>query len=161
MADFARWVSAAEAALGLDTGSFVAAYGENRAGAVQLTLESSPLSAPVIEIAAGGFEGSASALLDRLNNLVTDDVRRQREWPKRAHTLSGRLRRLAPALRRVDVFVEFSRDSRNRTVAISTRPQNSVTSVTDRHSADAVTQRDADDAVSQTSTNRLPIGDGR
>jgi hypothetical protein len=50
MADFARWVTAAEPALGLPAGTFVACYRDNRAGAVQLTLESSPLSTLVIEI---------------------------------------------------------------------------------------------------------------
>ena len=158
MADFARWVTAAEPALDLPPGAFVAAYRENRVGAVQLTLDASPLSAPVIELASeGGFEGGATELLARLNDLVTEEVRKQRDWPKRANVLSGRLRRLAPALRRTGVFVEFSRDSRSRSLTISTRPQNIVMSVTDRHQGDVVTSHDDDDDDSQASTNRLPL----
>jgi hypothetical protein len=155
MADFARWVSAAEPALDLAPGTFVAAYRENRAGAVQLTLESSPLSAPVTEIAStGGFEGLATELLVRLNALVSEEVRRQRDWPKRPNVLSGRLRRLAPALRRIGVLVEFSRDAKSRTLTISTRPQNIVTSVTDRHVGEVfLTQGDANDDVLHAGTS--------
>ena len=146
MADFARWVSAAEPALGLDPGIFVAAYQANRAGAVQLTLEANTLAAPVQELALkGGFEGTATELLDRLGNLVSEDVRRQREWPKRANTLTGRLRRVAPALRRVGILVEFDRDANSRTISIgtvATHGENIVTTVIDRH---PVTIRDDDD----------------
>ena len=161
MADFARWVMAAEPALDLDSGSFVAAYKENRAGAVQLTLDASPLSAPVLELACrGGFEGTARNSSQLLNGLVTEDVRKQREWPKQANILSNRLRRLAPALRRVGVFVEFSRDSQSRSLTIGARLQNIVTSVTDRHRGDVVTSDDDDDDVSQVSTNPRPVRRG-
>ena len=154
MADFARWVMAAEPALDLVPGTFVAAYKENRAGAVQLTLDASPLSAPVIELASsGGFEGKATDLLALLTGLVTEEVRKQREWPKQANVLSNRLRRLAPALRRIGVFVEFSRDSRSRSLKISTRPQNIVTSVTDRHSGRCCDEGDDGDDDSQARTS--------
>ena len=127
MADFARWVTAAEPALGLPAGTFVACYRDNRAGAVHLTLESSPLSTLVIDISVDGFEGTATELLARLNALADEGVRKQRDWPKAPNVLSGRLRRLAPALRRVGVFVEFPRGSETRTVSISTSPRNNVT----------------------------------
>ena len=160
MADFARWVSAAESSLGIEPGAFVKTYRENRAAAVQLALEASPLSAPVQQLAAGGFDGTATDLLKRLNGLVDDDTKKDRSWPKRANTLSGRLRRLAPALRRVDVRVEFSRGSAKRTIAISRGTQSIVTIVTDRHeqaSAGAgVTVNDDGDDESRHSANDVP-----
>ncbi|HEX2429081.1 MAG TPA: hypothetical protein VHI53_14235 [Gaiellaceae bacterium] len=160
MADFARWVSAAEPALNLEAGSFVTAYRTNREQAVRLTLDASPISAPVIEVAAKGFEGTATALLARLNELVSDEVRKQREWPKAAHTLSGRLRRLAPALRRVQVYVAFDRNTQGRSLRISTGPQGSVIGVTKRHRqgvpGQAVTLDDANDASQQPSTSGPP-----
>jgi hypothetical protein len=61
MADFARWVNAAEPAFDLDDGTtFITSYRANRASAVQLTLESSPLTGPVTQLAATGFEGTAT-----------------------------------------------------------------------------------------------------
>ncbi len=157
MADFARWVTAAEPALGLETGSFMAAYEQNRAGAVQLTLESSMLSGPVTALAETGFEGTATALLKRLDELVSEETRRQRYWPKRPHTLSGQLNRLAPALRRVGVAVEISRGRAARRITISTRVNSSVTSVTERHGASppghSVTLGDARDALLHTCTD--------
>jgi hypothetical protein len=118
MADFARWVNAAELALGLEAGSFINTYRDNRAGAVQLTLESSLLTGPVEALAEEGFEGSATELLERLATLAGEDTLKKRGWPTRPHVLSGQLRRLAPALRRTGVEVEFVRGRKTRTIRI-------------------------------------------
>jgi hypothetical protein len=139
MADFARFVTAAEPALGLERGAFAAAYRSNRSGAVALTLESSLVAAPVSTLAVTGFEGTATELLKELADLVSEETRKQRGWPKQPHQLSGRLRRLAPALRRVGVQVEFDRIGHARTRTI-------------RVAADAA---DAVDAEKQPSTNEL------
>jgi hypothetical protein len=153
-------VSAAEPALGLERDSFVTAYRKNREEAVQLTLEASLLSTPVIELAAKGFEGTATELLARLNDLVSEEIRKQREWPKRANILSGRLRRLAPALRRIEVYVEFDRKSESRKLRISTEPGNSVIGVIHRHQPPARTQTmtldDDDDDDLRPGTNGSP-----
>jgi len=119
MADFARWVTAAEPALDCGEGDFMRTYRENRAGAVLLVLEASNIAGAVQTLAETGFEGTASELLRRLGDLVDDDVKRERSWPKQAHVLAGRLRRIAPALRRVGVSVEFSRDRRARRLTIT------------------------------------------
>src|SRR5262249_55628309 len=47
---------------------------------------------------------------------------KDRDWPKQAHTLSGRLRRITPNLRAVGVVVEFDRQpggKRTRTVRLT------------------------------------------
>jgi hypothetical protein len=136
MADFARFVTAAEPALGLERGAFAAAYRSNRSDAVALTLESSLVAAPVTMLATTGFEGTATELLKELAGLVSEETRKQRGWPKQPHQLSGRLRRLAPALRRVGVQVEFDRigHTRKRTIRVAA---------------------DAEDAEKQASTNEL------
>lgn len=119
MADFARWVCAAEPALDGQEGDFMRAYRANRAGAVQLVLEASIIAAPVLAIAdSPGFEGTASMLLSKLGELVDEEVRRDRSWPKRPHVLGGQLKRIAPALRRVGVAVEWERDRTKRIVKI-------------------------------------------
>ncbi len=125
MADFARWITAAEPGLGWEPGSFVAAYRSNRETANSLALEGSALTGPLLALAdAGGFEGTATALLDRLREAAPDESVRQRNWPDSARALSDRLRRLAPNLRAAGLDVEFWREPggrRNRMVRISAR----------------------------------------
>jgi hypothetical protein len=100
MADFAENAVAVERALGWPAGSFLDAYQGNRATARETALEDSHL-APLIRQCAdgGGFTGTASELLDWLNQRVSDQVQRLPSWPKRADKLSGLLRRLMTDLR--------------------------------------------------------------
>jgi hypothetical protein len=166
MADFARFVTAAEPALGLESDAFITAYRDNRSGAVQLTLESSPLSTPVITLAATGFEGTATELLEQLNALVSEETRKQRGWPKQPHTLGGRLRRLGPALRRVGVKIDFERSAggvRTRKIRINqleqvgNQPSRASRAVPD---GEGGTARDARDGISQASSNgSQPLSD--
>jgi hypothetical protein len=100
MADFAEKSVAVERAMGWPAGSFLDAYQGNRATARETALEDSPL-APLIRKKAegGGFSGTASDLLEWLNQQVSEEVRRQPSWPKRGDKLSGLLRRLMTDLR--------------------------------------------------------------
>jgi hypothetical protein len=61
-----------------------------------------------VKVTAGGWTGTASGLLARLEELAGDAARRP-GWPKRPHNLSSELRRLAPELRRAGVVVDFAR----------------------------------------------------
>jgi hypothetical protein len=56
-----------------------------------------------------------------LTVLIPENAAREREWPKRADALSGKLRRVAPALRRTGIHVAFSRTGQARTIRIETR----------------------------------------
>ena len=78
MADFARWTQAAEPALGLNRGAFMHAYLGNRAEAVEITLDASPLTEPLRQMAMEGFEGIATELLKRLTDLVEREDHSQR-----------------------------------------------------------------------------------
>jgi hypothetical protein len=49
--------------------------------------------------------GPAAELWTALNDLVDEDIRHARAWPGAPNTLSGRLKRLAPALR--DIGIEY------------------------------------------------------
>jgi hypothetical protein len=123
MADFAEWVTAAEATLMWKAGAFLDAYQGNQEDANEVALTSSPLVVPVRQLAAraGGWKGTATELLKALTELVVETEARSREWPKRANTLSGRLRRLAPNLRAVGVHVTFDREGHacDRTITIT------------------------------------------
>jgi hypothetical protein len=140
MADAARWVTAAEPAFGWSTGSFIDAFFTSRAEAHQVILESSPLTPILIPLASEGFEGTCTALLDRLNARAEDERRRARAWPKNAQSLSGKLRRLAPALRANGIDIELDNrlpgGTRTRIVTLRAAPHASVPFVPDTpHSA--------------------------
>lgn len=118
MADHARWVTAAEPALGWSAGTYMRVYGEARAAAVETSLDSSSLTEPIRKLAVAGFEGSATDLLAALDDQVGETVTRSRSWPRSARALSSALRRLAPDLRVEDIEVVFTRNESRRVIAI-------------------------------------------
>jgi hypothetical protein len=115
MADFAMWVTAAEPALGLPAGQFLAAYEANRQTANQTALESSlvvsALQAMLEKRNGRTFEGTATALLREIS--LGQDTR-VKEWPKNARALAGRLERLAPNLRQSGWTVEKGRKGNDK-----------------------------------------------
>jgi hypothetical protein len=116
MADFARWVTAAEPALGWPKGTFMAAYGGNQESANELALEASVVARPLLEMldARGSWLGSAGELLKALEELVDDQAKRQHGWPKNPRALSGHLKRMAPNLRTAGWDIECERTSKKR-----------------------------------------------
>jgi len=129
MADFATWVVAAEPALGIPRGSFLKAYNENRAAANALAIEGSPVVvrlrvlAEQIDTTHQPWKGTASELLAQLERNMSDNDRRKKTWPANGQSLSNKLRRLQPNLRRIGIAVAFERDTgsgRERRVAIRT-----------------------------------------
>ena len=77
MADFARWVTAAESSLGWETGEFLAAYQGNRDSANDLAIESSPVGQPLLDCleANGHWDGTATALLDEIEKHVSEQTK--------------------------------------------------------------------------------------
>ena len=67
MADFARWATAAEPALGWPAGTFLRAYAGARESAVDLALEASPVAVEIRRFVDGRgvevWEGTATELL--------------------------------------------------------------------------------------------------
>src|SRR5262249_48947045 len=61
------------------------------------------------------WQGTASELLPLLTAQIPESASREREWPKRADTLGGKLRRVAPALRRTGIHIAFDRGGHART----------------------------------------------
>jgi energy-coupling factor transporter ATP-binding protein EcfA2 len=122
MADFALWAEACTRAY-WPAGTFLAAYRANLAASVDLVLEASPVGEAVQFFMADrtAWGGTASALLPLLTNAIPDQAAREKSWPKRADVLSGKLRRVAPALRRTGIHVAFDRSGHTRTIHIETR----------------------------------------
>lgn len=112
MADFAKWIAAAEPGLGLPSGTLLAACERNRARVVDVALAASPVGTAVRRLLdwpkqGGKWEGEPSQLLTALADLVPEDTRKLPSWPKTANALSGRLRRAATFLRSVGVTVDL------------------------------------------------------
>jgi hypothetical protein len=124
MADFAVVSAAAAPAIGWTADQFAAAYKENRAEADAVALEASPLTQPLLALAAKRtFKDTASVLLARLCELAEPGIRQQRGWPKGPGPLAAALRRLAPSLRNTGVRVTFHRTGRLRTISLEKEPE--------------------------------------
>ena len=125
MADFAKWVTAAELALGWPRGAFMAAYDRNREAANELALEASPIASKLFELLAATdqWEGTAGELLNALEETFGNAPKRPDGWPKNPRGLSGHLRRLAPNLQSAGWSIDFGRSNdrgRRRTLLIRT-----------------------------------------
>lgn len=118
MADFARWISAAEQGGGVpwSPGAFMEAYVGNRHAAVDSAIEASPIGSILLNWLDGraAWTGTATELLGELDAVAEERAKRVPGWPKGGRGLSGAIRRLAPALRARGVAVVFSSIGRGR-----------------------------------------------
>ena len=130
MADFAQWVTAAEPGLGWEGGSFMEAYAANRAGQIEIAVESDPVASALRAFAESvrTWEGSASELLPELDSFVTGKVKDSRAWPATPLALSNRVRRAASGLRELGIDVKIG-------TRATTRDRKRL--ITVRYSADA------------------------
>jgi hypothetical protein len=126
MADFALWSTAAEPALGIASGEFIATYTANRQSANSMVLDDSLVACTLRHWMQdhAAWEGTAAFLLAELSLLLTEHDQRSKRWPKSPRGLSGHLRRLAPSLRHVGIDVAFERvagGTRTRTIRVERR----------------------------------------
>ncbi len=181
MADFAKWIVAAEAACPWPAGSFLRAYLGNRSEAIELGLESDSVATAVRELGVSEAirEGTATELLEELTPLVSLITQKSRSWPKTPRSLSDRLRRLAPSLRAVGIDIEFDRrepgtgrrlirlmaceeeSTRGCVTSVTTvkEPENSV--VHDASTPRCDTGVTQPDGLTSTDVTRCDEGDGR
>jgi len=125
MADFAVWGVATEEALGGAPGAFLEAYTSSRQDASGTALEAWPVADTFVEFAAkfvgeeNAWEGTATELLNKLNDSVEDDdLKRAKEWPHAPNTLSGQINSLIPDLLEHGVNVVATRDTNRRKLRI-------------------------------------------
>ena len=115
MADFARWATAAEQALGLKKGAFMAAYAQNRENAHSIVLEDSILAEVLQEFfdkkATGGKYKQASILLKDFLTELKDTAGETRikneDFPKSPKGLRNQIERINPNLREIGIFITF------------------------------------------------------
>ena len=163
MADFALWATAAEGALGVAPGAFMAAYTGNREAANDLALEASPVAPAIIAFVERErlWTGTATELLKGLNAIAGDEIQKQQGWPKRGNALSGILKRLAPNLRTAGVnFSRLNRSDSKGSRKIKLEQARISSSVSSASSEDAQSPTDShitsdDPPVSDNPTDNL------
>jgi hypothetical protein len=111
MADFALWVTACETAY-WQPDTFAQAYAQNRRDAVHTVIEANLVATTVQAFMAEQtkWEGTSTELLAALAKAAGEDQMKLKEWPSSPRSLSGRLRRVATALRKVGIEVAFDRE---------------------------------------------------
>ena len=76
MADFAKWITAAEPGLGCEPGAFLAAYAGNRRDVVEAAFEADAVAVAIWKLITTdvpeGFQGTATELLTAINNIVPE-----------------------------------------------------------------------------------------
>jgi hypothetical protein len=106
MADFTKWVTAAESAFGWDPESFAQVYARNRAASVEVTYHADLVVPIIVEllgqssvngVVIGKFDGTATKLYEALQNLAPQPVLRSKAWPKSPSALGKHLRNRATA----------------------------------------------------------------
>jgi hypothetical protein len=121
MADFVKWVTAAEPGLGWEPGAFFAAYSENRRDVSEATFEADEVAVVIWKLIttapADGFEGTATELLEAVNNLVSEATRKKKYWPQNPAQLGNRVARAIPHLEAKGCIVE-RRHSGDRIITI-------------------------------------------
>jgi len=116
MADFAKFATAAAPALGsIDV---LEQYAQQREESMQTLFESSKLAQVLVSVAP--FEGTATELLSAIDNVIDEETRKDKYWPKTANRLSTAVRRLAPVLAAQGVLIDRAKGSKGtRSVKIT------------------------------------------
>jgi hypothetical protein len=115
MADFAKWVTAAEPALGWPDGGFMDSYAANREHADRATVEGNPVALAIVKLLKDEihWSGTMTDLKTTLRNKypsLTDDPY---SFPRQENKLSAAIRRIQPPLRRMGVELEFCRNGKS------------------------------------------------
>ena len=112
MADFAQFATACEGAF-WTSGTFAAAYSNNREQTIGEMLDADPIADALVELmkATATWQGTAAQLLDALARVAGTGAR-ERGWPKSPRLLSCGLTRSEPLLR--GRGIEVTRDRAGR-----------------------------------------------
>jgi hypothetical protein len=116
MADFAKWVTAAEATLGWPQGAFLSAYSANIKESAEDALESSAVASTILSMiqANGDWQGTAAELMLTLRRLYPTQTEGSDAFPRQPAAFGAELRRVAPLLRTRGVLISHSRTGKDR-----------------------------------------------
>ena len=126
MADFAKWVVAAEPALPWERGRFMQEYEKNRFELIEVAIESDPISLSVMEM-MNRMEGkamgrNADQSAKALAGYVPNNGANKKGWPQAPNIFTNRLRRVQTFLRAKGIEIEQSK-SGNRSITLKMRSQ--------------------------------------
>lgn len=158
MADFARLACAAAPAFGWTEDDMLETIKANRGAAADAVIDAEPLVDPIRAIAAtaagttaGAWRGTATALLNEINRRASPEQQRKPGWPRDGARLSGRIARIAPALRSIGICVEKVREGHERGRLIVIRPSPEIGKTPSASSASSASEQNqgltADDAA--------------
>ncbi len=122
MADFHQLGEAMAQAMGHQPGTFTALYAANNRQSILRAVESSPVTAALIEMAQNSpthnvFEGSYKALLNALEHHRFSFE----DWPRGPKGLANALKRQAPALQVLGISVRHSGRNKHGSIVIIER----------------------------------------
>jgi hypothetical protein len=102
MADFAKWITAAESGLGWEVGDFMRVYRKNQDGAIEASVESSPVGMAIMSLVDRKpceWSGTPTELLRELENIAGSNQIKSKAWPQSPKGLSNAIKRLTPSFR--------------------------------------------------------------
>ena len=116
LADFARWVTAAEPALDWPEGAFLAAYQANRRESEAIAIDNNMVAALVLTFMQQGTEwrGTASELIIALRKRFPVETDSAETFPRKPNHFGSELRRVMPLLRRQGIGVDYLREGKSR-----------------------------------------------
>jgi hypothetical protein len=134
MADFAKWVTAAEPGLGLSAGTFLAAYETVRRTAIYDMIRGGAFSMAIFDLSQrGSWSGTASELLNCLESEIPEKTRRGWPWPSNEEDLKFLLRLRQSILFRSGCYVCFGEgqrgDDRHRVISITAAEEDFFTAL--------------------------------
>lgn len=114
MADFALLGEAMGAALGANAGEWLNKYHDHRKNAVRRTIDSSPVAVQCLKLIDLGdsHKGTIKDLLDKLNGLRGTALEEKDYWPRTPRGLGDILRRIAPGMRLLGVYLSVENKPR-------------------------------------------------
>jgi hypothetical protein len=122
MADFARIADACTREMGFKKGRFMEIYMERARQNQKEALSSDPVADALVDYleANGGYDGSASKLLEELEGKVSINTKKEATWPKTANHLSEFiLGKLKPGLMSLGWYPEKVRTKTKRSLKIT------------------------------------------
>lgn len=108
MADFAKWIMAAEEQLPWDKGFFMEALNNSHSNMVDETIDAEPVAIAILRLMAEKkvWKGTASDLLEKLDDCIKQSCNKFPNWPKLPNQLSRKLGRVSAFLREKGIQVE-------------------------------------------------------
>lgn len=106
MADFAKWVTAAESSLNWEQGSFLRIYNENRKTAIEQGLNQNPLALAIVNMIAAEDEvvGTFKNIFAKIKEYGDESSYMLNSIS--LNKLKGMLKRVSPILREYSIFME-------------------------------------------------------